>query len=132
MVLVRYNSVSVYTIVFTQYMHVSNPNITTFQSNCAKGLHFSTFHYYIKSSVALLSKVLCVCICSIGREMRICMLEEEEEEEEVEEEKEEVEEEEQEVEEVDGEEVEEEVEEEEEEVEEEEVEEEEQEEVEEE
>ena len=22
------------------------PNITTFQSNCAEGLHFSAFHYY--------------------------------------------------------------------------------------
>ena len=29
------------TIVFTQY--ISNPNVTTFQSNCAEGLHFSAF-----------------------------------------------------------------------------------------
>ena len=27
-------------------MHVFNPNITTFQSNCAKGLHFSAFIIY--------------------------------------------------------------------------------------
>ena len=27
---------------------VFNPNVTTFQSNCAEGLHFSAFHYYIK------------------------------------------------------------------------------------
>ena len=35
------------TIVFTQYMQIDvfNPNITTFQSNCAEGLHFSAFHY---------------------------------------------------------------------------------------
>ena len=33
------------TIVFTQYMQdVFNPNVTTFQSNCAEGLHFSAFH----------------------------------------------------------------------------------------
>ena len=25
---------------------VFNPNITTFQSNCAEGLHFSAFHCY--------------------------------------------------------------------------------------
>ena len=35
-------------IVFTQYIYVFNPNVTiiiyTFQSNCAKGLHFSAFH----------------------------------------------------------------------------------------
>ena len=24
---------------------VFNPNVTTFQSNCAEGLHFSAFHY---------------------------------------------------------------------------------------
>ena len=31
----------IYTIVFTQY--VFNPNVTTFQSNFAEGLHFSAF-----------------------------------------------------------------------------------------
>ena len=30
------------TIVFTK--DVFNPNVTTFQSNCAEGLHFSAFH----------------------------------------------------------------------------------------
>ena len=35
------------TIVFTQYMQrCFNPNITTFQSNCAEGLHFSTFNFF--------------------------------------------------------------------------------------
>ena len=36
------------TIVFTQYTckNVFNPNVITFQSNCAKGLHFSAFHYH--------------------------------------------------------------------------------------
>ena len=34
----------IYTIVFTQYMQICfNPNVTTFQSNCAEGLHFSAF-----------------------------------------------------------------------------------------
>ena len=37
-------------IVFTQYMHAKMFSIQmllyTFQSNCAKGLHFSAFHYY--------------------------------------------------------------------------------------
>ena len=34
------------TIVFTQYMHVFDPNVITFQSNCAEGLHFSAFHSF--------------------------------------------------------------------------------------
>ena len=25
--------------------YVFNPNVTTFQSNCAEGLHFSAFHF---------------------------------------------------------------------------------------
>ena len=38
---------------------VFNPNVTTFQSNCAEGLHFSTFHYlsfnsYLTMSIGLL------------------------------------------------------------------------------
>ena len=33
------------TIVFT-CKDVYNPNVITFQSNCAEGLHFSAFHEY--------------------------------------------------------------------------------------
>ena len=39
---------SFHTIVFTYVRNtckgVSNPNVTTFQSNCAEGLYFSAFH----------------------------------------------------------------------------------------
>ena len=28
-------------------MGAFNPNVTTFQSNCAEGLHFSDFHYIL-------------------------------------------------------------------------------------
>ena len=43
--LVRYNSVFVYTNC-VHPVHVFNPNVITFQSNCAESLHFSAFHCY--------------------------------------------------------------------------------------
>ena len=45
---------SFHTIVFT-CKGVFNPNVTTFQSNCAKGLHFNAFHC---KGFALLAKQL--------------------------------------------------------------------------
>ena len=43
--LVRYNSVFVPLCSPKTCKDVFNPNVTTFQSNCAEGLHFSAFHY---------------------------------------------------------------------------------------
>ena len=45
LVLVRYNSVFVYTSspITCACKYVFNPNVTTFQSKCAEGLHFSAF-----------------------------------------------------------------------------------------
>ena len=46
------------TIVFTQTCKdVFNPNVTTFQSNCAEGLHFSAFHYFSIKLLANLAKL---------------------------------------------------------------------------
>ena len=42
--LVRYNSVFVPLCSPNTCKDVFDPNITTFQSNCAEGLHFSAFH----------------------------------------------------------------------------------------
>ena len=42
--LVRYNSVFVPLYSLNTCKGVFNPNVTTFQSNCAEGLHFSAFH----------------------------------------------------------------------------------------
>ena len=42
----RYNSVFVPLCSPNTCKDVFNPNVTTFQSNCAEGLHFSAFHYY--------------------------------------------------------------------------------------
>ena len=44
MALVRYNSVFVPLCSPNTCKDVFNPNVTTFQSNCAEGLHFSAFH----------------------------------------------------------------------------------------
>ena len=49
--LVRYNSVFVPLCSPNTCKDVFNPNVTTFQSYCAEGLHFSDFHYY------------CCCYC---------------------------------------------------------------------
>ena len=37
---------SFHTIVFTPKKNFFIPNVTTFQSNCAEGLHFTAFHYF--------------------------------------------------------------------------------------
>ena len=47
--------------------YVFNPNITTFQSNCAEGLHFSAFiinprRACARVTVLVLSVCLCVCV----------------------------------------------------------------------
>ena len=43
--LVRYNSVFVPLCSLNTCKGVFNPNVTTSQSNCAEGLHFSAFRY---------------------------------------------------------------------------------------
>ena len=43
--MVRYNSVFKPLCSLNTCKDVFNPNVTTFQSNCAEGLHFSAFHY---------------------------------------------------------------------------------------
>ena len=53
---------SFHTIVFTQYMQRCFR--TTFQLNCAEGLHFSAFHLCLCVCVCLCAHVfLCVCAC---------------------------------------------------------------------
>ena len=44
--------------------YVFNPNVTTFQSNCAEGLHFSAFHYYCTDSTEAV--ILCKLFCKIN------------------------------------------------------------------
>ena len=55
--LVRYNSVFVPLCSPNTCKDVFNPNVTTFQSNCAEGLHFSAFHFLI-NKIAFLLKPL--------------------------------------------------------------------------
>ena len=44
--------------------YVFNPNVTTFQSNCAEGLHFSAFINPRRACAARVTVVvLCVCMC---------------------------------------------------------------------
>ena len=48
MALVQYNSVFIPLCSPKTCKDVFNPNVTTFQSNCAEGLHFSAFHLLCK------------------------------------------------------------------------------------
>ena len=52
------------TIVFT-CKDVFNPNVTTFQSNCAKGLHFSAFHYCIVDLTFISAHTLLTIKCML-------------------------------------------------------------------
>ena len=58
---VQYNSVFVPLCSPNTCKDVFNPNVTTFQSNCAKGLHFSAFHYYYYFIVFLLKSIRALC-----------------------------------------------------------------------
>ena len=53
MALVRYNSVFVPLCSLNTCKDVFSSNVATFQSNCAKGLHFSAFHLQSNSLIVM-------------------------------------------------------------------------------
>ena len=56
MVLVQYNSVFIPLCSPNTCNDVFNPNLTTFQSNCAESLHFSAFHICHKTLHYIIEK----------------------------------------------------------------------------
>ena len=63
MALVRYNSVFVPLCSPNTCKDVFNPNVTTFQSSCAEGLHFSDVHFYLQLCIIVQAKLCEVSVC---------------------------------------------------------------------
>ena len=68
--LVRYNSVFVPLCSPNTCKDVFNPNVTTFQSNCAEGLHFSAFHCITVISLLLIVLLYLLHLLTLGAHAR--------------------------------------------------------------
>ena len=60
--LVQYNSVFVPLCLPNTCKDVFNPNVTTFQSNCAEGLHFSAFYSYCYYTIIIIIIIIVIII----------------------------------------------------------------------